>query len=115
MSANFFAVLGVKAFLGRMFLPQEDRDERGAFPIAVISHRLWRTQFGADPGVLGRAVRVNGHQPAIVGVTPPDFRGTFGGAAFDVWVPLSMFLEMGALNTWASGDRNPGFSTSSPA
>src|SRR5208283_1127445 len=45
VSANFFTVLGVKPFLGRLFLPEEDRDVPGASPIAVISHRLWTTQF----------------------------------------------------------------------
>ena len=109
VSANFFAVLGVNPFLGRMFLPQEDRDDPGAYPIAVISHRLWRTQFGEDPGVVGRAVRVNGHILTIVGVAPPDFRGTMGGVALDVWVPLSMILQMGALNTWAADDWNARF------
>jgi putative ABC transport system permease protein len=109
VSANFFVVLGVKPFLGRLFLPQEDRDTPGAFPIAVISHRLWTTQFGADRGVVGRAIRINGHPLTLVGVTPPDFRGTFSGAAFDVWVPLSMILDMGALNTWAADDWNAQF------
>src|SRR5579885_2414837 len=43
VSANFFAVLGVKPAVGRMFSPDEDRDAPGAYPIAVISHRLWRS------------------------------------------------------------------------
>ena len=109
VSANYFTVLGVKPFLGRLFLPEEDRDAPGAFPIVVISHRLWTTQFGADPSIVGRAVRINGHPLTVVGVTPPDFRGTFGGEAFDVWVPLSMILDMGALNTWAADDWNARF------
>src|SRR5208337_3956467 len=86
VSANFFTVLGVKPFLGRLFLPEEDRDVPGASPIVV-----------------------NGHPLTVVGVTAPDFRGTYGGAAFDVWVPLSMILEMGALNTWAADDWNARF------
>lgn len=109
VSANYFTVLGVKPFLGRLFLPEEDHDAPGAYPIAVISHRLWTTQFGADPDIVGRAVRINGHPLNVVGVTPPDFRGTWGGAAFDVWVPLNMILEMGALNTWAADDWNARF------
>ncbi|MGD0578083.1 MAG: ABC transporter permease [Bryobacteraceae bacterium] len=109
VSANFFTVLGVKPFLGRLFLPEEDRDARGAYPLAVISHRLWTTQFGADPGIVGRTVRINSHPLTIVGVTAPDFRGMFGGAALDVWVPLSMILQMGALNTWADDDWNARF------
>jgi putative ABC transport system permease protein len=109
VSANYFTVLGVKPFLGRLFLPEEDRDAPGAYPIVVISHRLWATQFGADPGIVGRVVRINSHPLTVVGVTPPDFRGTFGGSAFDVWVPLSMILQMGALNTWAADDWNARF------
>ena len=109
VSANYFTVLGVKPFLGRLFLPEEDRDAPGAYPIAVISHRLWTTQFGADPGIVGRTVLINGHPLTIVGVAAPDFRGTFGGGAFDIWVPLSMILQMGALNTWAADDWNARF------
>jgi len=109
VSANYFTVLGVKPFLGRLFLPEEDQDSPGTYPIAVISHRLWTTQFGADPSIVGRTVPINSHPLTIVGVAPPDFRGTFGGAAFDLWVPLSMILEMHALNTWAADDWNARF------
>jgi predicted permease len=109
VAANFFAVLGVKPYLGRMFSVEEDRDEQGAYPIAVISHRLWRSYFRADFGVVGRTVRVNGRQLAVVGVAPPEFRGTFGGAALDIWVPLSMIVQLGSLNTWAASDRNARF------
>jgi predicted permease len=109
VSANFFSVLGVKPALGRMLLPQEDRDDRGAYPYAVISHRLWRSFFRGNPGVVGRAVRINGHQYTVAGVAPSDFAGTYGGAALDVWVPLSMIIETGTLNTWAASDRNARF------
>ncbi len=109
VSANFFSVLGVKPFLGRMLLPQEDRDTQGAYPYAVISHRLWRTYFRGITAAVGREVRINGHPYTLVGVAPPDFAGTFAGAAFDVWVPLSMMIQTGALNTWAASDRNARF------
>ena len=49
VSGNFFAVLGAKAALGRVFLPEEYGDKPGAFPVAVISDRFWRSHFGADP------------------------------------------------------------------
>ncbi len=109
VSANFFTVLGVKPFLGRLLLPAEDRDDRAAYPIAVISHRLWRTYFRSDPRVVGRPFRINGRKLTIVGVASPDFRGTVGGASLDIWVPLSMIVEMGGLNTWAAVDRNARF------
>ncbi|HVX65578.1 MAG TPA: ABC transporter permease, partial [Bryobacteraceae bacterium] len=109
VTANFFSVLGVKPVLGRFFLPEEDRDIRGAFPYAVISHRLWSRRFHGDPGVVGRVVRMNGRPLTVIGVAPPEFRGTMTGLSLDVWVPLSIILEMGALNTWAADDRNARF------
>jgi len=109
VSANFFSVLGVKPFLGRTLLPEEDRDTQGAFPYAVISHRLWRTYFRGEAAAVGRTVRINGHPYTVVGVTRPDFVGTFGGAVFDLWVPLSMIIRTGTLNTWAASDRNARF------
>jgi predicted permease len=109
VSANFFAVLGVNPHLGRMLSPDEDRDDNGAFPLAVISHRLWRSYYRSDPGVVGRTERINGRQLTIVGVAPPNFHGTVGGGALDVWVPLSLVTQVGALNSWAAADRNARF------
>jgi predicted permease len=109
VTANFFTVLGVKPVLGRFFAPEENRDVRGAFPYAVISHRLWRGRFHGSPSVIGQVVRMNGHPMTVIGVAPAEFRGTVAGLALDVWVPLSMILEMGALNTWAVDDRNARF------
>ncbi len=106
VSANYFAVFGVRAEIGRVFLPVEDRDDRGGFPIAVISDRLWRGRYHADPSVAGRVERVNGHQLTIVGVVPPEFHGSVGGLTLDVWVPLSQIEEMGASSKWTGGDRS---------
>ncbi len=90
VSGNYFSVLGVKAARGRVFLPQEYADAEGAFPVVVISDQLWRTRFNADPQIAGKTVRINRHEMTIVGVTPPDFRGTMAGLAFDMWVPVVM-------------------------
>jgi predicted permease len=89
-SANYFDVLGIKAFQGRTFLPDEDR-KPGANTVAVISHSLWTRQFGADPTLIGKTLTLNGLPFTVVGVTPPNFKGTFSLAGPDrVWVPLSM-------------------------
>ncbi len=109
VSANYFAVLGVKPMLGRMLQPEEDLDTQGAAPFAVISHRLWQTYLRGDPGVAGSVLRINGHPYTVVGVAPPDFAGTITGARLDVWIPLSMVLRAGMLNTWAAADRNARF------
>ncbi len=109
VSANFFDVLGVKPYLGRLFRSDEDRDSPGSHPFAVISHRLWRAYFHSDFGMVGRTVRINGHHYTLIGVAQADFGGTTGGIAFDVWVPLSMIIQTGTLNTWAAADRNARF------
>ena len=50
VSGNYFAVLGVQPQIGRVFLPDEYGDKPGAFPVAVISDRYWRSHYAADPG-----------------------------------------------------------------
>jgi len=98
VTGNYFAVLGVRPILGRAFLPEEYADKAGAFPVAVISDRLWRSHFNADPTIVGKSIRVNRYHLTVVGVVPPDFRGTLAGLAFDLWVPYVMQpqLEGGA-------------------
>jgi len=105
VSGNYFAVLGVRPVLGRSFLPEEYADKPGAFPIAVISHRLWQTRFNSDPQIVGRTIRVSRHELTIVGVAPPDFRGAIGGLAFDLWVPCMMRPQLSGVEEWMLRDR----------
>jgi predicted permease len=88
-SANYFDVLGVRPFLGRTFLPEEDEKPGGA-PVAVISYRFWQTHFGADPDVVGRTIEINQHTYTLVGVTPPVFQGSQTGVRSDIWIPIMM-------------------------
>ena len=106
VSANFFAVLGVKPIVGRVFDYDENRDEQAGYPLAVISQRLWKAQFAGDQKLLGRAVRVNGHPLTIVGVAPPEFIGSNPGLTLDIWVHLSMIHEMGGVYGWPAANRN---------
>jgi putative ABC transport system permease protein len=85
-TANFFETLGVRPERGRWFQPDEDR--RGAAPVVVVSHRFWRTALGADPGVIGRALRVGDATATIVAIAPRGFRGLNLAAAPDVYLPL---------------------------
>ncbi|HXB74772.1 MAG TPA: ABC transporter permease [Candidatus Acidoferrales bacterium] len=89
VSANYFDALGVRPILGRGFLPEEDFG-RGAHPVTVISHQLWRERFGSDPNVIGRSQILNGLPHIIVGVAPERFMGTFVGYSIQFWVPVSM-------------------------
>jgi len=95
VSGNFFAVLGVKPEQGRVFLPDEYGDTPGAFPVAVISDRYWRSHLNADPSVVGRTIRINQHELTIVGVAPPAFHGSMPVTAFDLWVP---YMQQTVLN-----------------
>ena len=106
VSANFFSVLGVRPVVGRVFADTEDRDEQAGYPLAVISERLWKAQFGGDPKVVGTAVRVNGHPLTIIGVVPAAFAGSVPGLTLDVWVHLSMIHEMGGVYGWPAHNRN---------
>ena len=95
VSSNYFDVLRVKPILGRAFLPEEGAEKPGAFPIAVISYRMWLNRYRGDPHVLGKIIRLNRHDLTIIGVAPPDFRGTTVGLVYDVWMPITMAAEMG--------------------
>ncbi len=95
VSANYFDLLEVRPVLGRAFLPEEGRAEEGGAPVAVVSYRMWQTQFGGNRNVLGKTIRVNRHPLTIVGVAPRDFRGTTAGVVYDVWIPVTMATAMG--------------------
>jgi predicted permease len=83
VSAGFFRVLGVAPALGREFTVEEDRPNGPA--AAILSDGLWRRVFGADPGIVGRALMLRGEPYPIVGVMPADFRAV---APADVWTPV---------------------------
>ena len=97
VSGNYFDVLGVRPFLGRFLLPEEKGDKLGAYPVAVISHRLWRTHFLSDPAIAGKTVRVNQHELTIIGVAPPEFCGAHRGLVFEMWIPLTMGPQLNVL------------------
>ena len=92
VSGNYYALLGVPAAAGRMIVPDDDRAP-GASAVAVLSHAFWTRQFGGDPAVIGRVVRLNGHPFTIVGVSAPEFFGTRVGERPDITVPLSMQMQ----------------------
>ena len=94
VTGNYFDVLGVEAAHGRTFRRDEDQT-RGTHPVMVLSHGIWERQFGADPSVIGRVVTLNGMGYTVVGVGPPEFKGTFRFGDPDlVWVPLSMYAQI---------------------
>lgn len=105
VSGNFFAVLGTRAQMGRTFLPEEYGDKPGAYPVAVISDRFWRSHFDADPQIVGKTIRINQHELTIVGVAGPEFHGSIPGEARDVWVPYMMQPVLNGVDEWMLRDR----------
>lgn len=98
VSGNFFDVLGVKPRIGRFFSPEEQKDVPDTYAVAVISSRLWKRSFHADPFIVGKTVKFNGYPFSIVGITPNDFNGSIVGAAFDVYLPAMMIKEFNGGN-----------------
>jgi predicted permease len=83
ISANCFSLIGQKPLLGRDFLPEEEKQT--AAPVAILGYNVWKSRYGGDESILGRAVRINDVPTLIVGVMPNDMK--FPGDA-DLWMPL---------------------------
>ena len=83
---NFFDVLEVRAWRGRVLQPGDDAP--GASPVVVLGHDYWLARFGGSDDVIGRQVKINSQPFTVVGVAPPHFRGGAAGLQLDVWVPV---------------------------
>ena len=94
VTGNYFCVLGVRAQLGRTILPS-DEVAPGRHPVVVLSDGLWRRDFGADPGIIGKTVEVNNYPLTVVGVAAPAFHGTIVSYDVEAFVPVTMMAEMG--------------------
>jgi predicted permease len=105
VSGNYFAVLGVKPVLGRVFGRDEYGDKPRAYPAAVISQRLWQKAFHSDPGVIGKTIRINAHELTVVGIVPPEFMGCLPGLALELWVPMMMAPELNGQEDSLLNDR----------
>ena len=85
VSHDFFRVLGVSPRMGRHFVSADERV--GAPPVVVVSDQTWRDQLGADPGIIGRTVRLNGQGHTVIGVMASGVEFPRGAA---LWVPLGI-------------------------
>jgi putative ABC transport system permease protein len=85
VSASYFPLLGVKAELGRTFVSAED--SAGAGFVTVLSDALWRSAFGADPGIVGRTVVLSGSAYAVIGVVEPYLSR---GGPVDAYLPVGL-------------------------
>jgi predicted permease len=87
VNANFWELLGVRPTLGRGFSPDEDTTPKS---VVVLSYALWNTQFGADRGILGRALQIGQQDYTVIGVAPRNFVSVGNLRSPDVWIPISM-------------------------
>jgi predicted permease len=88
ISANFFPVLGIRPLLGRNIAPEEDRPGQGR--VVMLSYDVWRKNFGADPGVVGRTITLNGLPHAVIAVMG---RGLHHPYRAQMWVPLAYHVD----------------------
>jgi predicted permease len=94
VSGNYFDVLGVKAFLGRTFSPDDDRPGNA---VALLRYDLWKQFFGSDPTVVGKTIEVFHHSFTVIGVLPPGFN-SLDGTTENFLVPITMMKTMWGLD-----------------
>ncbi len=93
VSGNYFDLLGVTPAIGRLF-NSDDNKKEGAHPWVVLDYSFWQRRFGADPGVVGRRVTLNGSPFTVVGVSRSLFTGAVIGSHPDMYTPIMMYREI---------------------
>ncbi len=88
VSPNFLSLLGVRPFLGRDFLPEEET--AGTAPVVLLSYQLWQSHMGADSNVMGRSITLDGRSFTIIGVLPATFRAP---EKSDVIAPIGVWAK----------------------
>lgn len=98
VGAAYFRTLGVRPSLGRDFGPEDDAGP-DAPAVVILSDMLWRSQFGADPVVVGRTMRLGGVPATVIGVGPRGFRGLTGQA--ELWINIGSFNADELTQRWS--------------
>ena len=94
VTANYFDVLGASALVGRTFAPGDDRPGRN--DVVMMSYALWTGKFGADPGIVGRSIDLDGRPHRVVGVMGPDFYSAhIFNVQPDLWIPEAFDAQRG--------------------
>jgi putative ABC transport system permease protein len=86
VSPSYFKLLGVEAFLGRTFSP--DEEQQGKEAVVVMSHGLWQRRFASDRALIERTLNMNGRPYQVIGIAPPGFRDPVQPEA-EMWAALS--------------------------
>jgi predicted permease len=99
VSGNYFDVLQVKPFLGRYFMPEEDKTP-SSHPVAVISYGCWQKRFASNHAIVGQPLSINGHVFTVIGVAPEGFIGTEVAYAPEIFVPMMMAPQVEPGSGW---------------
>jgi predicted permease len=109
-TVNYFDVLGIRAAIGRTYMPFDSRRD-----LVVVAHHIWQGRFSGDPSVVGRALVLNGRSYEVVGVMPRRFRGVApAGLLHDFWIPVdeassnAVLRDRGATQFETFGRLTPG-------
>ena len=95
VSHNLFSVLGINPLLGRSFAAGDER--QGQNLVALVGYGLWQRRFGAEKGLVGRRITLDGKSYSVLGVMPPDFEFPIQTERAEVWVPLSLPEDLSQL------------------
>ncbi len=87
-SVDFFRTFRVQPMLGRPY--SADEEVPGRTQVALLSHKLWLSRFGGDPGIIGRTLRLNAEQVTMIGVMPPSFGYPLFWGPIDLWRPMTV-------------------------
>ncbi len=89
VSGNYFSTFGIGAFTGRVL--SETDDTPGAAPAVVMSYQAWRSDYAADPAIVGSTFYIQGHPVTVAGIAPPGFFGDrIRSKPPALWIPLAM-------------------------
>ena len=99
VSSNFFTALGVKPAVGRLFTPRDEAQAPVAL-IVVLGNSFWQRNFGGDPGIVGKQIRIQRSTDVLVtviGVLPKSFREIDTASDCDLWFPLQTWSTLGGM------------------
>jgi predicted permease len=116
-TGSYFDALGVTPLLGRFFHDSDDTHGANGSPYAVLSYATWKSDFAADPSIVGRTIRISQQPFVVLGVARPEFHGTERFIHADIWTDLwneqqiegySFLDNRRNQNIWIMGRRLPG-------
>lgn len=94
VTGNYFSALDLRPSKGRFFSREEEEDEPGAHPVAVMNYGTWQARFGGAPDIVGKTLRLNNVIFTVIGVAPPRFIGVHGLFGPDLWIPAAMAQQV---------------------